>query len=96
MTAFTVSHLVLESRATFVGGDSTYFVSTCFPVLGEMAGLGARHSHVHFRNLQVPLLCEAERRSRGVRRNTTRVLDKVQGRSGSVSSCMSSLKKCVS
>jgi hypothetical protein len=75
MTAFTVWCLVLKSGVTYVGGDSTYVASTCFPVLGGLSGLGARHSHVHFRNLLVSLPCAGERRSRGVRRNAKRVWD---------------------
>jgi hypothetical protein len=75
MTAFTVLSLFLESRVTFDEGDSAYVVGTYFPILGGLAGLGARHSHVHSRNLRVSLLCAAERRSRGVRHYVTRVWD---------------------
>jgi hypothetical protein len=31
MTAFTVLCLILKSRVTCVGGNSTYVASTCFP-----------------------------------------------------------------
>jgi hypothetical protein len=37
--------------------------------------LQARHSHVHFMNLGVSLSCAGKRKSRGVRRNATRVWD---------------------